>query len=412
MRRSLNLAAYRALSLRQPLPTPLEHAEPRPDGELLWAHATSEVRYSALCDLSLRLRPMRPNLRVLITMEQDRYSTPAQPLDGCDHIVTLRSDHPVAVQSFLDHWRPDLCLWAGGGLMPNLIGAASDARIPMILLDLSESELPDRTSKWLPDVTRSCLNAFDVILVNGKDAAARIRQIGVNRPNVSVFGKLRNSAAPPLCSDDELAEVTNDIASRPVWLAAHVRDDEFEAMLTAHCAALRLIHRLLLIVVTDDTADADTLRQKLRDAGLRSIDWDTGDMIEENTQVVVSRDQDNLGLWYRLAPLSFVGCSLSPGPGGRSPLEAAALGSAVLYGPHISSHVESYARLAAAGAARNVRDGDSLGSAVIQLIAPDHAAAMALAGWEVVTEGADLTDNLVELIHDALDRREADDARA
>ncbi|MDK3071595.1 glycosyltransferase N-terminal domain-containing protein [Sedimentitalea sp. JM2-8] len=405
MARSLGLAAYRALARRQPhAARPFRNA-PRPKGELLWAHATTRARYSALCDLSLRLRIFRPELQVLISMEANRFDLPPVPLDGCDHIAILPSDHPSTAQEFLAHWSPDLCLWAGADLMPNLIGTASDSGIPMLLLDIDDTDFPFRTRRWLPDPTRTGLNCFNAILANSDAAAAKLRRLGVSQPKISVNAPLRASATPPSCSDEELNDVTRDIANRPVWLAAHLRTEEFDTVLAAHRAALRLVHRLLLIVVIDDSADAEDLKTRLADLGLYSVDWDTGDVVEDVTQVVFSRDQDNLGLWFRVAPLTFMGGSLTPHATESNPLEPAALGSAVLYGPHVQTHAESYARLAAAGAARNVRDGDGMGSAVLQLIAPDHAAAMALAGWDVVTEHARMTDILVDTIQDFLDLR-------
>jgi 3-deoxy-D-manno-octulosonic-acid transferase len=62
-----------------------------------------------------------------------------------------------------------------------------------------------------------------------------------------------------------------------------------------------------------------------------------------------------------------------------------------------------YSRLAKAGAARIVKDGDTLGTAVSRLISPDQAAAMAVAGWDVVSQGADLTDRVIDLVHATLD---------
>ena len=89
--------------------------------------------------------------------------------------------------------------------------------------------------------------------------------------------------------------------------------------------------------------------------------------------------------------------------GGCDPLDAAALGSAVLYGPKVRHYMASYSRLAAAGAARIVNDSDALGAAVSTLIAPEHAAAMAHAGWDVISQGAALTDRVLDLVQDALD---------
>ena len=90
-----------------------------------------------------------------------------------------------------------------------------------------------------------------------------------------------------------------------------------------------------------------------------------------------------------------------------SPLDAAALGSAVLFGPHVGAHADTYTRLTAAGAARTVTSAETLGSALLTLIAPDHAATMALSGWQIATEGAELTDRLVDMVQDRLDQLEA-----
>ena len=402
MNRSLGLAAYRAFARRQPH-YDLSQQPPRPQGELIWAHATNEQRYSALCDLSLRLRIMRPDLHLLITIEAARFDPPPAPQNGCDHIVPLVSDHPHAARAFLDHWQPNLCLWTGGHLMPNLIAAASEDELPMILLDVGETDFPARRYNWVPDLTGPSLACFETILVNTDTAAQMIRNVGVPNTQIRVAARLRSCATPPLCSDDELAEVTAEFSGRPVWLAAHVTEDEFDAVLDAHRAALRRLHRLVLVLVIHSDADAAALMRGITSRNMRSVDWDTGDVIDDNTQIILSRDADNLGLWYRLAPLTFMANSLSPQASGNSPLDAAALGSAILYGSHVSGHMETFARLAAAGAARTVHDGESLGSAVVQLTAPDHAATMALAGWKVVTEGAHMTDELVDMILDQLD---------
>ncbi|MEP3332010.1 glycosyltransferase N-terminal domain-containing protein [Sedimentitalea sp.] len=409
MNRSLGLAAYRAFSRRQPYSASTQHPE-RPQGELIWAHATNEQRYSALCDLSLRLRIMRPELYLLITIEQARFDPPPAPQNGCDHIVSLESDHPGTAQAFIEHWQPDLCLWTGGNLMPNLLAAASKVELPMILLDVGETDFPARRYNWFPDLTGPSLAQFDTILVNTDATAQMIRNVGVPNTHIRVAARLRSCGTPPLCSDDELAEVTAELAGRPVWLAAHVTEAEFDAVLDAHRAALRLLHRLVLVLVVHADADAEALKRGISARNMRSVDWDTGDVVDDNTQIILSRDADNLGLWYRLAPLTFMANSLSPEANGNSPLDAAALGSAILYGSHVAGHMETYARLAAAGAARTVHDGETLGSAVVQLAAPDHAATMALAGWKVVTEGAHMTDELVDMILDRLDGAGADHA--
>ena len=52
-----------------------------------------------------------------------------------------------------------------------------------------------------------------------------------------------------------------------------------------------------------------------------------------------------LGLWYRLAPIAFVGRSLVPPGGGQNPLEPARLGCAIAVGPHTGNFADHVAML-------------------------------------------------------------------
>ena len=52
-----------------------------------------------------------------------------------------------------------------------------------------------------------------------------------------------------------------------------------------------------------------------------------------------------------------------------------------------------------------MKDSDSLTAAVTHLIAPDEVAAMAHAGWQIVSEGAEVSDQIVALAQDLLDTR-------
>ncbi|MDA7964585.1 MAG: 3-deoxy-D-manno-octulosonic acid transferase, partial [Ruegeria sp.] len=107
----------------------------------------------------------------------------------------------------------------------------------------------------------------------------------------------------------------------------------------------------------------------------------------------------------------FMGSSLDRGAGGRDPLIATALGSAVVHGPYVHGYKDSYDRLGRANAAVSIRSATELGDAVVDMLAPDRCADMALAGWQVVTEGAPQSDQMVEMVQDILDRRRAKDAR-
>lgn len=406
----LGIATYRALTGRKP-PAGAPSQDRRTDGELVWVHATNETRLAALLDLGHRLQSLRNDVSLLVTVDGTRF--PVAPVldDKSTRLVVLEDDQLSVIQQLFDEWTPKICLWAGGNLMPNVIAAAAARGMPMVLLDVGETDLPPRRRKWFVDLTRLTLGKFNKVMTTSAPTSEAMRRLGVQDVRLSVTGRLRPSVAPQPCSETELASLTQTLSSRPVWLAAHVQASEFASVIEAHLAALRLIHRLLLVIVPEDENDTDQLADMLAAANLRFMSWEKSAPVDDHKQVLIAPDPATLGLWYRAAPLTFLAGSLEPGVGGHSPLEAAALGSAILYGPNISDHLESYSRLAAGGAAHIVHDGPSLGAAVIQMIPPDTASAMALAGWEVVTEGAELTDRLLDLVQDTLDTGQVPDAR-
>jgi 3-deoxy-D-manno-octulosonic-acid transferase len=71
-----------------------------------------------------------------------------------------------------------------------------------------------------------------------------------------------------------------------------------------------------------------------------------------------------LGLWYRLAPIAFVGRSLIPPGGGQNPLEPARLGCAIAVGPHTGNFNDHIALLRDAGGLVEVTDAETLASFV------------------------------------------------
>ena len=112
-----------------------------------------------------------------------------------------------------------------------------------------------------------------------------------------------------------------------------------------------------------------------------------------------------MGLWYRLAPVCFMGGTLLPGPGAapRHPFEPAALGSAIIHGPLTEAHSAEWTQLDGASAARMVADPAGLSRAVADLSAADQAAMLAGNAWAVSTGGAAVLRRIADTVIDAME---------
>lgn len=407
MARSLGLQAYRALARRGDV-----SADPptlaRPKGELVWLHAAEPGNALAVQDLAQRLVTARQGLNVLITYPPSVVLPPLpRSAQACVLQAPVPDEHPQSVQIALAHWKPDTCIWTWGALRPNLITEMGATGCPMFLIDADARGFDGRRDRWLPDLTRLVLSQFQAILCRAPSGQKRLSSLSRSSQDIEVTSPLLAGGQPLPCADSDLVDLSSAIGGRPVWFAAEVLPREVATVLSAHAKAMRLSHRLLLILSPATVGETEEIIEAAQARNMNTANWGNGDYPDDMTQVMVADDLADTGLFFRVAPVSFLGSSLVPGDGGCDPFDAASLGSAVLYGPKVRHYLPSYSRLAAAGAARIVNDADALGNAVSRLIAPDQAAAMAHAGWDVISQGAALTDRVIDMVQDALDRRAA-----
>jgi len=400
MTRSLALGAYLALaglSRRRG-----EAEPPRPEGSLLWVHADGPERLPALSALAERLWP--EGIATLVTLPR-RFDLPVPT--GRLLLRPAPYEGGAAVRTFLDHWKPDLLLWVGGGLRPALLARTM---VPKLLVEgAPEPGLLARGARW-PGLTRAVVPLFERALVQGDASAERLSRAGIPEERLEIVGPF-DSPAPVLpCNERERRDLAQTIGARPVWLAADLPMAELPVVLAAHRIASRSAHRLLLILAPRVPEEAPAMARALNEASLRVALRAEGAEPEDRTQVYLADGTSEMGLWLRLAPLTFLGGTLARGPGGRSPFEAAALGSALLHGPVTAPHGEAWVRLDIVGAAQTVSNAAELGQGVEALLAPDRAAAMAQAGWDVATQGAEVMNRVADLIEERIFR--ADEAAA
>lgn len=370
---------------------------PRPPGALVWLHGASvgETRVQLhLCD---ELSKRRPDASFLITAgTRTAASLFAQRARPRARHLYAPIDTPGAARRFLDHWRPDLGVFAESEFWPNLLLEAQRRGVRLALVNATLS--PGARTAWskMPRSARRVLDAFDVMLAAEAETAAALSRLS-GRP-VSCVGNLK-FAAPPLPHDPHALDALRaEIAARPVWLAASTHEGEDALVLAAH-ALLRQDHPDgLLVLVPRHPERGGRIAALAGHAPQRAKGAPIGE-----SAVFIADTLGELGLFYRLAPVSLVAGSLRPELEGHNPIEPAKLGSAILSGPHVASFADVYALLGAAGAARTVTTPSEIAGAVRSLWRDGAArAAMTQAAARAVDLGG--ADPLARTLHE-LERR-------
>jgi 3-deoxy-D-manno-octulosonic-acid transferase len=400
--RSLGLALYLMSAGRGGARAGPPDWPPRPPGTLVWFDAGGAASLRAVPQLAQELRRLRPDLTLLVTWPG---AGAAAPQDADAGIIRTAppADRLAAARAFLGHWRPDAAAFSEGHLPPALIHAAHARGVPLFLVNGRVPLMPGNSWRNAPGLMASVLGRFRAVMMTDLTGLRYARRAGAPRDAVEAAGWLDEAGEPPGVTEPERLALARLVGTRPLWVAAGVPEAEEDAVLSAHQAALRLTHRLLLILVPADAARGPALAARAAGAldggaALRSVEEYPADQ----DSVYVADTEGEQGLWYRLAPVCFLGGTLAGGGPTRSPAEPALLGSAILHGPRGGAHAALLARLDAAGGAETVEDAEGLAAAVEALIAADRAAARALAAWGVITAGADVTARAARLLVAAL----------
>lgn len=376
----------------------------RPEGRLVWFHAASVGESMSLLALIETLLDAQPDLHALVTTgTRTSAELIADRLPERAFHQYIPLDTGPAVRRFLSHWRPDLAIWTESELWPRLLVSTHARGVPMLLINARMSANSARRMRRLGAYGASLLGRFQAILAQDDSQAERLLALGAPPDRVEVTGSLKDTAQPLPHDPNALKTLVKTLAGRTVWLAASTHEGEEEMVSRAHREARRSVPGLLLILAPRHPDRGLRIAAALRAEGWTVAVRSEGGTPDRNTDIYLADTLGEMGLWYRIAAVSFIGASLVD-KGGHNPFEPALLGSAILTGPHVQNFETAYTRFRRAGAAVLVPRPEDLGAKLAETLPPDRAAALATAAWSVSSEGADVTRRVLEVIERHLPR--------
>jgi 3-deoxy-D-manno-octulosonic-acid transferase len=185
---------------------------------------------------------------------------------------------------------------------------------------------------------------------------------------------------------------------RPRWLAASTHDGEEDAIARVHMRLKRDYPSLLTVIVPRHPDRGNAVTTMLRAQGFAVAQRSADETISDGTDIYVADTLGELGLFYRLTEIAFLGKSLIPF-GGQNPLEALRLGTAVLHGPHMTNFDKITQDMAEHGCAIEVAHEDALAAALDDLLSdPVKRGNMAAAGIAYMEAEAGVVDRVAERI--------------
>jgi 3-deoxy-D-manno-octulosonic-acid transferase len=322
----------------------------------LWIHAASLGETAAAANLVRVLRAQETRRLAISAMTRTgRARAQAMHPDVGPFFFPL--DAPKYVKRALDRVHPDAIVVLETEIWPNLLRECARRDIPWGIASARMSARAHGRYRVVRGALRSILSGASAIAARSAEDADRFLDLGARSESVRVTGDLKECR--------EVAEYSPPPAEPFVWIAACTRPGEEEIVLDA----ARIIEGRAGLV---ETWIAPRHPQRFEEVGALLTRrgaawrcWKDRDQSSPGSILLI----DEIGVLdeaYRRASCAFIGGSLLP-YGGHNPLEAAAWGRAILFGPHTQNCRRAAEALAAGGAARRVSTAQELADEVSAL---------------------------------------------
>jgi len=341
-------------------------AMPRPKGRLVWLHGASVGETVSMLPLITKMREEYPRLNVLVTsgtVTSAKIMAGRLPKGVIHQYVPL--DIKEYTDKFISHWKPDLALWFESDFWPNLIVSASEAKVPLILVN---GRISDRSfAKWqkAKSFIAELQSKFALSLGQTKEDARRLKKLGAR--NALSVGNIKYAAGDLPYDAEKLADLQKQIIKRENFAAASTHNDE-ESRLADIFLSLKQKHpSLLLIIVPRHPKRGAEIIQNLKAKGLKVALRSKDEKIAKDTDIYIADTIGEMGIFYRLSDIVFMGGSLVP-HGGQNFLEPARLKSAIVVGSFMHNFTEMTRNAVKAKAIIQVKDDKMLAVSLEKLL--------------------------------------------
>lgn len=372
---------------------------PTSDKPLIWLHAVSVGEVEAARPLVASLQETYPQHRILITTMTPTGSARVIKLYGETVLhCYLPYDLPFAVKRFLKTVQPTLGIIMETELWPNLIHYSAEFKIPLVLANARLSARSAKGYQRVAKLARNMLESFSLIAAQSHDDRQRLIELGADKNSVHAVGNLKFEISMPASVNEQAEAMCSAWGDRPVFIAASTHEGEDEIILNASRQIRAKFPDLLLVIVPRHPERFDRVAALSQRAGFKILRRSENGMCSKAIQVFIVDTMGELPLFYGASDIAFVGGSLVP-RGGHNLLEPAALGRAVLIGPHYFNFNEISNQFLQANAAIEITSSETLAECVNDLFShPQKRAAMGEAGQMLIEQSKGASNRLLNLI--------------
>ena len=341
-----------------------KYIEPKTSEKLIWFHAASVGESQLLLELTRRFLKSDPvDATYLFTCQTQTAADLISKTFVTDPVFqgtnAIQKMAPVdtrqTTRRFLDHWQPDLAIFAEGEIWPNQLLELEAREIPAVLVNARMTE--KSTLGWMRwrKTANTVFSTYDLMIA--ADVQTKTGLEALSGQTVINPGNLKSALPAPSVDEALLNQLRGAIGDREVLLAASTHAGEEALILDAFP---KLSPKPLLVIAPRHPERGDEVDTLISCTKFSASRWSENRSLPEGTEILLADTMGEMGLWYRLARSVYLGGGHAPGVGGHNPLEALRLGKPVLTGPSLFNFSDLSERLKPHGGFTIVEDTEAL----------------------------------------------------
>ncbi|WED67503.1 glycosyltransferase N-terminal domain-containing protein [Synoicihabitans lomoniglobus] len=294
------------------------------------------------------------------------------------------------------HVQPDLAVLTEGERWPEHIHQAARRGVPIVAINARLSDRSFARMQWVRGLVPGLMGGITRLLAVAEEDAERFRQLGFASDRVTVTGNLKVDNAIAEIDDEAKQALRRELGFGPndlVLLGSSLWPGEEEAVVAAWERARRdsRIDRTLRLLLVPRHAERSAAVEAIVAATGASYHLRSRGAARAPIEIAVGDTTGELQRLTQLADLVFVGKSLPPHTEGQTPVEAAGLGRALMFGPGMASFRPIAQDLRQQGAAVRVESAAELSDMTVALLADEsrrNALGAAGRAWHRSNRGA------------------------
>ena len=369
----------------------------RPNGKLIWFHGASVGESVSMLPLINKLLETSPDTYVMVTTGT---TTSADimgkrlPERAFHQYIPI--DNPAFTKRFVKHWQPDLVLWFESDFWPAMLSTIKKKNIPLILVNGRISNKSFKRWQQFEFLSKELLSCFTFCLGQSEEDAYRLRVLGAKE--TTCLGNLKFAGLPIPVDKEKKQEILSQIGNRQIFCISSTHENE-EYQLGRHFKELFTEHPDTLIIIAPRHPNrGNDIKKQIEGLGYNVSLRSANEKITSKTQVYIADTIGELGIWYEISPIVFIGGSLIP-HGGQNFMEPSRLHDAVIVGPYMHNFTEAMQRAQKANGIIQAIDSEEVITTVIQLLKnKDLLEAKQSLAYNWATGEAKVLDGIVEKV--------------